>query len=260
MITRKNVWYLLLVIIVISCNKKEENIIEEPIATPPFHGTIFLDPDIITDSDYSTFVSLSYAGQDTRRMYDRRIADWVSLTPFLFNSEFDDGLTIEIQVNPEFLNPDGAELVAIKFATAVGRLPTVLRKDVETLSIHKGNESFGGGNNNILIHTGRAGIHENKGILEEVLIHEASHTSLDADHSTSSGWILAQQKDGNFISTYAKDHPTTEDIAASFLVYFAVRYRSERISESLKNKILETIPNRIAYFDDQNFNMYPIQN
>ena len=38
-------------------------------AAPPFGWTILLDPDIITDSDKTTFVSLSYAGQATFTMY-----------------------------------------------------------------------------------------------------------------------------------------------------------------------------------------------
>ena len=46
---------------------------------PPFAGTIFLDPDIITDSDKTTFVSLSYAGQATRSMFDRRVNNWIDV-------------------------------------------------------------------------------------------------------------------------------------------------------------------------------------
>jgi len=226
---------------------------------PPFAGTIFLDPDIITDSDKTTFVSLSYAGQATRTMFDRRVNNWIDVTPFLFNSTYDDGLSIEIQVNPEFQRSDAAEIEALKFAEVIGRLPTALRIDVETVWIHKGTEPFGGGNNNILIHTGQSTLYENDGILEETLVHEASHTSLDSKHSNSSGWVSAQESDGNFISTYARDNPTREDIAETFLLYMAIRYRSDRIDQLLEDKILETIPNRIMYFDDQNFNMYPIK-
>jgi len=227
--------------------------------SPPFDGTIFLDPDIITNSDYSTFVSLTYAGQESRLMFDRRVNDWITTTPFLFNSTYDDNLSIEIQVNPEFENSGAAEIEALKYAAVIGRLPTALRVDVKTVWIHKGIEPFGGGNNNLLIHTGQSTLYENDGILEETFVHEASHTSLDAGHSTSSGWISAQESDGNFISVYARDFPAREDIAESFLLYMAIRYRSDRITQSLEAKILETMPNRIKYFDDQNFNMYPIK-
>ena len=57
-----------------------------------------------------------------------------------------------------------------------------------------------------------------------------------------------------------KDAPILrEDIAESFLPYFAIRYRSDRISEQLKISIESTISNRIEYFDNQNFNMYPVE-
>ena len=256
----KSTWVSFLILLIVSCgNDGELEMPPEIPATPPFGGTIFLDPDIITDSDDTTFESLFYVGQATRKMFDRRVDNWITVTPFLFNATYDDGLSIEIQVNPEFQGSDAAEVEALKFAEVIGRLPTALRMDVETVWIHKGIELFGGGNNNILIHTGQSTLYENDGILEETLVHEASHTSLDAKHSTSPGWISAQESDGNFISTYARDNPVREDIAETFLLYMAIRYRSDRIDKSLEGTILETIPNRIMYFDDQYFNMYPIE-
>lgn len=256
----KNALILFLILLTISCGKEAEpETLPEIPATPPFSGTIFLDPDIITDSDETAFLSISYAGQATRTMFDRRVNNWITVTPYLFNTTYDDGLSIEIQVNPEFQDSEAAEIEALKFARVIGRLPTDLRIDVETVWIHKGTEPFGGGNNNILIHTGQSTLYEKDGILEETLVHEASHTSLDAKHSASSGWISAQEADGNFISTYARDYPQREDIAETFLLYMAIRYRSDRISQSLEDKILETILNRIMYLDDQNFNMYPIE-
>ncbi|MFW6224442.1 MAG: hypothetical protein ACOC4R_02150, partial [Bacteroidota bacterium] len=96
------------------------------------------------------------------------------------------------------------------------------------------------------------------GILEETLVHEASHTSLNATHATSEGWIEAQDIDGAYISTYAKDYPEREDIAESFLPWLAVRYRRDRISDDDYNTITETIPNRLKYFDDMDFDMFPV--
>ena len=227
---------------------------------PPYSGTIFIDPDIITENDLSTFLEAPYAGQGVRTMYDRRVNDWITVTAYLFNASFNDGLTCEIQVNPEFSSSDSAFIEAEKYGIEIGRLPTALRLDVETVWIHKGIQPFGGGNNNILIHVGQALNYINDGILEETLVHEAAHTSLDAYHSGSSGWLSAQTLDGEFISTYARDFPDREDIAESFLPYLAIRYRSDRIDQITYDIITETIPNRIQYFDDQSFDMYPINN
>jgi len=239
-------------------NKNTSDVGSNKQVDPPFSGTIFVDPDIITASDPTTFQSLSPAGQASRTMFDRRVNDWITVDAFLFNATYNDGLTAEIQVNPEFGNSEVALAEAEKYAEVIGRLPTVLRKDVETVWIHKGTEPFGGGNNNLLIHIGQAEIYMNDGILEETFVHEASHTSLDATHASAPGWLSAQTTDKVFISTYAGDNPMREDIAESFLVYLAIRYRSDRISQVLEKTILETIPNRIDYFDDQSFDMYPI--
>lgn len=191
-------------------------------------------------------------------MYDRRVNNWIQNNAFLFQATFDDGLPIEVQVNSEFGTEGSASIDAVKYAREVGRLPNALRKDVKTMWIHKGVQPFGGGNNNILIHTGQAANYIADGILEETLVHEASHTSLDQAHALAPGWVAAQSSDPDFISTYARDNPTREDIAESFLTYLAVKYRSGRISSVLKNTILQTIPSRIAYFDQQQLNVYPI--
>ena len=228
--------------------------------TPPFDGTIFIDPDIITPSDPTAFVSLDYSGQGLRTMYDRRVNDWINISPYLFPAQYIDSLNFEIQVNPEFGSPEAAQVQAEKYAEVIGRLTTELRKDVETVWIHKGLEPFGGGNNNLLIHTDWSVEHyEDQGILEETFVHEASHTSLDSYHASDPDWITAQSEDCNFISNYAKDNPEREDIAESYLPYLAIRYRSDRIPASLKEIIENAIPKRIEYFDSKNFKMHPIQ-
>lgn len=229
------------------------------VKTPPFHGTIFLDPDIVTSSDPSTFEKTSYVGQEIRTMFDRRVNDWVEENAFLFETVFSDGFIIEIQVNPEFQTKELAQIEAEKYGLEIGRLPHILKTSVETVWIHKGVQPFGGGNKNILIHTGQSIEYEKDGILEETLIHEASHTSLDETHARSNGWLSSQTSDGNYISTYARDNPVREDIAETFLVYLAVAYRSDKISESLKNTIETTVPNRIIYFKNQSFNVSPIE-
>ncbi len=241
------------------CTSDTEPAIPKVQVPPPFNGTIFLDPDILTASDPSTFTSLTYTGQAQRKMFDRRVNNWITTNPFLFKANYNDGLSIEFQINPEFKTVAEAEIQALKYAEVIGRLPTALRKDVETSWIHLGTQPFGGGNNNLLIHTGQSTLYEKEGILEETFVHEAAHTSLDAAHAASTGWTSAQNLDPSFISTYALDNPKREDIAETFLLYMAIRFRSDRISASLKNTVLETVPNRIKYLDSQNFNMYPIK-
>jgi hypothetical protein len=225
---------------------------------PPFHGTIFLDPDIITANDPTSFQALADAGRGSRSMFDRRVNKWITVNAYLFTATYDDGLSIEMRVNPEFINRDLAELEAYKYAKVIGQLPTCLRQDVKTASIHKGTQLFGGGNNDLLIHTGQTVLYEKDGILEETLVHEATHTSLDAKHALSVDWLRAQQDDARFISKYALENPKREDLAETFLLYIALYLRGDRISDELKQTVGNAIPNRLYYFERQTLDFYPL--
>ena len=241
------------------------------IQSPPYNPGTATSPDfknVIRDDDPTTFIStkFTYTGQGTRTMFDRRTADFITVNAYLFNAEYSDDLNvngskevrsnIEVQVNPEFESIKAKEY-AEKYAIVIGRLPKALRRYVKTVWIHDGKQPFGGSNNNLLIHVEQGETYIRDGILEEILIHEACHTSLDDYYANDSNWKSAQIKDNNYISTYAKDFPEREDIAESFLAYFAVTYRKDRISSNTYGKINLTIPNRIKFFDSLNLDMFP---
>jgi uncharacterized repeat protein (TIGR02543 family) len=234
---------------------------------PPFGGTIFITGNIITSSDPTLFSEIEYKGTGSRQMYDRRNGGaWINIEPYLFDTSFSDGLKTEIQINPEFTLEE-ATFEANKYAFLIGQLPTALRKDVQTMWIHKGTEGYGGGNNNLLVHTGMSESYENHStgnIIEETLIHEATHTSIDAYHypdrnTDGEGWIQAVEKDvGCYISTYARDNPYREDLSELMPLYVAVRYFPDRISNEVRDKVLSCSLSRIEYLDALNldFSLY----
>ena len=237
---------------------------EDANAEPPYGGTIFHFPEAITSKDPSTFLDMKYEGQKQREMFDRRRNSWIKNSAYIFNAIFSDGSNIEVQVNSEFSSSENAFNYAEKYSKVIGQLPNILRKDVRTVWIHKGKNPFGGGNFNLLIHTDQGDEYISDGILEETLIHEASHTSLDwpgisKNHGISKGWIEAQKADKGYISDYAEDYPNREDIAESFLPWVVVRYKADRIGEKHRNKIIKAIPNRLRYFDLQGFDMRPLK-
>jgi hypothetical protein len=228
-------------------------------AEPPYYGTIFLDPDIVVASDPSALVSVTDAGRGVREVYDRRVEAFIEIDAYLFDVVYDDGLTTAAVVNPEFGSVAAAREQADTYAWLVGQLPHVLRVDVDELWIHRGTEAFGGGNHSILIHTGMAEDYKAGGILEETLIHEATHTSLDAGYyRAGSGWLQAQADDDAFISTYARDFPLQEDVSETFLLYLAVRHRLDRIDAELAENVLSIVPHRLAFLDTEPLDLYPI--
>ena len=227
-------------------------------AKPPFGGTIFVNRNIITAEDPTAFKNLTAAGRGERRMFDRRTNRRNKVDARLFTAEFDDGQKMEVQVNPEFDEKE-AFAQAKKYLLVIGQMPFALRKDVESVVIHAGKKPFGGGNKGLLIHTGQGESYIRGGILAETLYHEASHTSLDKPHARNKNWLAAQKKDGKFISGYAKSNPFREDVAETYLLYFAYRYKPHRIDKKLKETLEKTVPNRIAYFDSLKLNMHPVE-
>ena len=218
--------------------------------SPPFDGTIWITGDIITVNEPSVFSNVIFQGKSVRTMYDRR-AGWITENPYIFNASYTDNIEIEIQINPEFTYEESLNL-ANKYGRSVGQLPKSLRTDVETMWIHEGEEAWGGGNNNILIHTGQGEIYENWNggdISQETLIHEGTHTSLDSKIYGKDGWVSAVNNDQTYVSTYAKDYPQREDIAELFPLYIAVKIFPERISSYHRNLILSCCINRINYLD-----------
>lgn len=184
-------------------------------------------------------------------MFDRRTNRFETVNAFVFRATYRDLSAVEVQVNPEFGSVAQARMQALKYAEVVGRLPRVCRLEVAKLWIQDGLKPFGGGNRSLLIHTQQAASYENDGILEETLVHEASHTSLDSHHARAPKWLAAQRADAGFISIYARDNPFREDVAESFLPFFAVRYRRDRIDQNLATTIENAIPHRIEYFDQE---------
>ena len=223
-------------------------------------GTVFRAPDTVTSADFSTFQSMTYRGRGVRNVFDRRQNRFVNTSVYLFDARFFRGNRIEVQVNVEFGNRFAAQSEATFYATAVGRIPAGLRRDVRSMTIHKGNFPFGGGNNNLLIHTGSiAQGYIRNGQLEEVLIHEAVHTSLDARVYGDPAFYAAQRRDNAFISDHARNNPNQEDVAESYLAYLQARFRSIRVPDSYLQTIERTTPNRIAYFDRLNVDLYPME-
>jgi uncharacterized repeat protein (TIGR02543 family) len=258
----------------VDVNEGNESIIEYSfneidLEEPPFDGTIFITGDIIISSDSSLFGEIEYKGTGARQMYDRRNGGaWINIEPYLFDTSFSDGLKTEIQINPEF-TLDEATVEANKYAFLIGQLPTVLRKGVQTMWIHKGEEAYGGGNNNLLVHTGMSKVYENwwtGNIIEETLIHESTHTSIDAYHypdreTEGAAWIdVVSKDDGCYISSYARDYPYREDLAELMPLYVAVRYFPDRISSDIRDKILSCNFNRIKYLDSLELDMSLYEN
>tara|TARA_B100000787_G_C16119393_1_gene261964 strand:- start:56 stop:853 length:798 start_codon:yes stop_codon:yes gene_type:complete len=229
-----------------------------------FRDNLYTNTNIITKGDLSTFQGIEFVKKTTIRWWDRRkqtasAFDKSTFKVFVFKAKFIKGNTIIIRVNAEFKTKNQAEEQAIKYAKSIGRLPNFLRtKNLKTITIHKGKARLGGGNNDLLIHINGFGENNN---LEEVLMHEAGHTTLDPQWKGSVNrrqWNEAAKSDNKFISKYARQFPKREDIAETINWWIAVRCKSDRISAHHYKQIIKSIPNRLKYLDEQKFDTYPL--
>ncbi len=227
--------------------------------TPPHTGTVYLDRDIIRSGDPTTYLNMTYKGTAERRAWHSERSATLTFDAHIFELDFDDGDVSEIAVEDAIGNESLARDEAEKLAIPLGQIPAIMRKAVNSITIFagtgRGTASVGG-----LIST-YADSNDSKirdGYLEEFLVHESTHTSLDNIYYTDPLYREAAKADNNFVSTYAQENPTTEDISESMVAYLAVRLRADRISADWEYKIREAMGSRLAFFDRQNLDFYPV--
>ena len=212
---------------------------------PPFGSTADTVFDIIETGDPSSFVCLDYSGREIRQMWDKRQDGESDLETFLFRAHFSDSPAIDIILNPEFGTEDEARTEAMRYVRGLGQLPSLLRAGIRQFGIHKGDEGFHGGPGKIFMYQDRVTLRIEQNHLEESLMHESVHASLDAVYRDDPDWRAAQQSDGGFVTSYAAEHPEGEDLAESVLFAYALLRHPGRIPPVDSQDILRVMPARI---------------
>ena len=234
------------------------------ILEPPFGGTMWDLPDLIKSSDYTIYSTSSYQGIETRLFYDKSIPDFINYPAHVYKVNFGDDLSIDFEIYTEFTQQEAGNIEQ-KYAPLIGQLGKDLRKNIISFEFLKGQEVASAQRTddlnyaNITFHTEwLTSVVETRSDgdkTEELLIHESAHLSIDPYVYGQQEWTDAVNLDGNYLSTYAKDNPNSEDIAETFQAYIAVKYFPDRISNSLRDTILSVCLNRFKYFDSLNLDL-----
>ena len=136
---------------------------------------------------------------------------------------------------------------------AVGRLPRVFTQmNLQEMHIFNGSSAAGGGGGAISYHMNYLS-NSNSDWLEELFAHEAAHVSLDWARGgavNEDDWHAVQEADCLFLTTYGYNYPDREDVAETFLPWFACRYYFDRVGAGYCDEVRATVPNRLQYFDD----------
>lgn len=216
-------------------------------AKPPFDSTAGTVFDIIQASDPSTFVCLQHTGRGERQIWDKRVDGEPVVNAFLFAANFNDGTKLEIAINPEFETLEAARKEAMRYANALGQLPTTLREGIKKFSVHKGDKGFHAGTGAIIVYAGKADNRLSYDHLEESLFHEAVHASWDAQHRKAPDWVNAQKADGRFLTKYGQKSPEREDLAETALFAYAILHYPDRFPPVDTQDTVDAVSNRIDY-------------
>ena len=236
---------------------------------PLLPDTVWLLPDVISPADPSALDSVQYFGRGTRGFFDPFVREWRDdLSLYLFRAHFGQHV-IEVQAHPRYGSVDSARAAAEALTPPLGRVPYALLAGGRELEISP-TETVGAGDNGChggLFHLNGPTSGILTGFVEEVLIHEGAHGSLDdcndpeprtiPRHSGSAGWLAAQKADGRFITAYAREYPNREDVAESIGGWFVVRCVPDRVPSWVVAAIKAGIPHRLAYFDSLDLDMSP---
>ena len=96
------------------------------------------DLEFIATSDESAFACLAFKGRRTAEMPDRRKDGLMAKQTFIFEARYTDGTSVGIWAHPDFKTKENALESVEPVAEAVGKLPTLMRKTLDHVVIHRG--------------------------------------------------------------------------------------------------------------------------
>lgn len=245
---------LLTVIVIIFCANQASS---EPIYRSSVTSN---DLEFISSDDPSAFSCLSYEGRNRAEMPDKRGGELFADGVFTYTSRFKDGTSVGIWVHPDI----GSQVEAAQFANhaaqAVGKLPSIMRSQLDHVIIHKGEETAFAEEKGrfFVLYSENMAMRIQKHDLEETVFHESVHATLDFPLTTSQTWIQAQIADSDFITNYAKHSPTKEDMAESALFAWAILINPGRLPKEVEQQVRSIIPNRLKFFEDTFVNSGPV--
>ena len=233
-----------------SLNTSEGENSNEPIAPLFTNSIVSTDIDFITSADDDAFLNITYLGQADKEMPDSRNDVLFDTETYVFQLDFLLGNSIEIWAHSTFGSENAAFEYANKLTGRLGKLPEFMRSELSHVVLHKGDAgAFAESEANFfVVYSENIDTRISNNDLEETVFHESVHATLDADFLESEQWLQSQQKDGVFITAYAKENANKEDMAESALFAYTMIKHSGRLSSAIETWVKTNIPNRYAFF------------
>jgi len=224
--------------------------------SPPYSNTIYVDPNIVTISAPSSLKTIEiYDDTQCVTFFDRRVdAGFVTGFAHIFDTTFTDGLKTQFWVSStDFADREDAIDKVWVYANYLARVPQFIRLNIRVVMILDGAESWGGNSDGyLLIHSGS----DFMAYTMNAFVHEGTHVSTDESVYEDPDWDAAVAADPGYISTYARNYTDFEDNAESVLLWLGIKLGTLNNAVSLTTT--DQIPNRLAYYDNQNYNLFPL--
>lgn len=220
-------------------------------APPLFKNSIVsTEFDFITSDDPSAFKALRFLGREARELPARRSDELIDRDPFLFEVTFNDGSKVEIWAHSSFGSVDQAERYAMMLSAPLGKLPPVMRGKLAHVVIHKGNETaFGEAEGNFfVVYSENMETRVRDHDLEETVFHESVHATLEMTYRKNRDWLAAQEEDTGFMTKYAADNPSLEDLPEAALFAYTMLENPGRLPAEVESWVQSHMPNRLAFF------------
>lgn len=205
------------------------------------------DLDFIRDTDAGTPSCTTYKGQFRAEMPDKRYEALLSDNVDVLQIAFNDGTSLALWVHPDFGGWKKVEDTLASIEGALAKLPRFMRARLDHVVLHKGDETAfaeDAGRFFVLYSENikeRISTHD----LEETVFHEAVHASMDIPLASSPQWQDAQKADGTYVTDYAKEYPTREDLAETALFAWTLLKHPGRLPKHVESGLRRLIPNRL---------------
>ena len=157
-------------------------------------------------------------------------------------SDMEENVTVQIHVK-DWNNQANMDETVRSVLETVGRLPLMFRKRVTLYELEDRHGAF-------LAATGvyipLKTFFWKRETKEEILMHEGAHKHWNSEMFTDEGLLCALASDKRFITEYAR----FEDGIETWPVWYALRYRKDRLAKEVVQTIENTIPNHLRLFDE----------
>tara|TARA_B110000261_G_C13027371_1_gene334753 strand:+ start:16 stop:1179 length:1164 start_codon:yes stop_codon:yes gene_type:complete len=241
-----------------------------------YNNNIFSHDVIVTKSSPTTFKKLIFNKEKNFGNVYKRVkhsSGWKNkktFRSFSFTAEYEDNIKVELLVeyDEDFKDFKKAEVKALYYSNMYGQMPHFLKTYNKKIYIHNDiaqGQGFGTWwrefknrefhvNPQKCIYAGR--YYSNCAL---IMAHELAHVIQELTGVISpSKWVKARKLDNKkYCSEYGKTN-SYEDFADSMVCWIVVRHLSDRIDKSYVEAINQYIPNRLKFFDELKFNMYPL--